>query len=78
MYLDSPFELCLICNKYVLMDQTYKECRREHRCENVQCPLMQYFLGVDSETEAGNQAKTSDVAVSSPNSRKDRVHLKVR
>ena len=60
MYLDSPFEHCPHCNEYVLMDQTCKECQREHHCKDVQCPLKQYFLGVDFEHPMGARTETSD------------------
>lgn len=60
MYLDSPFEHCPLCNEYVLMDQTCKECQQEHHCKDVQCPLKQYFLGVDFEQQMGTRTETSD------------------
>lgn len=43
---DSPIERCPVCKEYVLMDQTQKECAREHRCHmGEKCPLKPYFEG---------------------------------
>jgi hypothetical protein len=45
---DSPFEFCNVCNAYVLLDQTQRQCAREHRCRNVvKCPLQRFFTGYD-------------------------------
>lgn len=45
---DSPFTLCPRRNEMVLLDQTLKECAREHRCRDTKhCPLARYFRGVD-------------------------------
>jgi hypothetical protein len=43
---DSPIERCPVCQEYVLMDQTQKECAREHQCNmEEKCPLKSYFEG---------------------------------
>ena len=45
---DSPFEFCSICRGYVLLDQTQRECAREHRCADAAaCPLRRIFTGID-------------------------------
>ena len=45
MYVDSPLEVCPRCGKYVLLDQTLAECRREHGCSETDCPLGLHFQG---------------------------------
>jgi hypothetical protein len=45
---DSPFEFCKRCREYVLLDQTQRECMREHHCaEGSGCPLRRYFTGIE-------------------------------
>jgi hypothetical protein len=45
---DSPFDFCPRCEQMVLLDQTLKECVREHQCDEVTlCPLGNYFSGHD-------------------------------
>ena len=45
---DSPFEFCAVCREYVLLDQTKRQCAREHRCAGVaKCPLQKYFTGIE-------------------------------
>ena len=41
--IDSPFEICSVCDQYVFLDQTYEECAREHKCGHQHCPLKRYF-----------------------------------
>ncbi|MCC6196301.1 MAG: hypothetical protein IT518_17750 [Burkholderiales bacterium] len=43
---DSPFEYCHACGHYVLLDQTCRECAREHGCA-APCPLQELFTGVE-------------------------------
>ncbi|TFH44483.1 MAG: hypothetical protein E4H01_11005 [Lysobacterales bacterium] len=43
--IDSPFEICTVCDQYVFLDQTHEECAREHQCGQVHCPLKRYFAG---------------------------------
>jgi hypothetical protein len=46
--LDSPFEFCAVCREYVLLDQTQRECAREHRCTDLaDCPLRRFFDGIE-------------------------------
>lgn len=45
MYLDSSFQLCPVCNEYVLLDQTQRECAKEHGCEGKVCPFAGSFTG---------------------------------
>ena len=52
MYFDSPIELCVVCKRYVLLDQTQKECALEHQCRrDERCPLAKYFTGKSFEPE---------------------------
>ena len=45
---DSPFEFCAVCREYVLLDQTKRQCAREHRCAGMaKCPLQKYFTGIE-------------------------------
>jgi hypothetical protein len=46
--LDSPFEYCLVCREYVLLDQTQRQCEREHSCTALsKCPLQRFFTGME-------------------------------
>lgn len=49
---DSPFEICPLCNEYVFLDQTQKQCAREHHCEGVECPLNRFFATREEPEEA--------------------------
>jgi len=42
---DSPFEICPVCDEYVLLDQAQRECAREHHCKRLECPLSRFFVG---------------------------------
>jgi hypothetical protein len=42
-FFDSPFERCSVCNSYVVLDQTQRECAEEHQCVSERCPLMSFF-----------------------------------
>lgn len=45
---DSPIDRCPVCGQMVLLDQTRRECAREHGCdEALPCPLEKYFTGID-------------------------------
>jgi hypothetical protein len=45
---DSPFEYCPVCRAYVLLDQTQKQCAREHSCATaLKCPLRPFFAGME-------------------------------
>lgn len=52
--IDSPLEICPVCNEYVFLDQTQKECAREHHCKNVDCPLERFFVGREMHESAGD------------------------
>jgi len=55
---DSPFDYCKVCRSYVLLDQTHRECVREHGCDNVaECPLRRLFTGIGFGSKKG-KAKT--------------------
>ena len=51
---DSPFEFCPVCKAYVVLDQTLRECAREHQCHDVsKCPLQRFFTGIEfAETKS--------------------------
>jgi len=54
----SPFEYCPICKEYVLLDQTHRECAREHHCIDIsQCPLRQFFQGFEFHEEGKGRKK---------------------
>jgi len=46
---DSPFEYCSVCAQYVLLDQTQRQCAREHGCRG-SCPLQALFTGHEFAT----------------------------
>jgi len=55
---DSPFEFCTVCRAYVLLDQTQRQCAREHECAPASpCPLQRFFTGI--EFGRGNDAASS-------------------
>jgi hypothetical protein len=46
--LDSPFERCPVCGECVLLDQTQRQCAREHGCtDETTCPLHRWFTGTE-------------------------------
>jgi hypothetical protein len=45
--LDSPIGVCPVCRHPVLLDQTPKECAREHECSEPHCPLESAFTGIE-------------------------------
>ncbi|HEX8989095.1 MAG TPA: hypothetical protein VF816_14145 [Rhodocyclaceae bacterium] len=44
---DSPIAFCPKCKQMVLLDQTQRECKLEHECGDIECPLLNYFSGYD-------------------------------
>jgi hypothetical protein len=44
---DSPFDYCPVCKESVALDQTLRQCVREHRCNADACPLREYFTGIE-------------------------------
>ena len=55
---DSPFDHCPRCGEMVLLDQTLKECAREHRCADTSdCPLQKYFVGRDFSAPSAKSKK---------------------
>ncbi|MGE5468501.1 MAG: hypothetical protein ACM3Y9_13835 [Ignavibacteria bacterium] len=44
---DSPFAFCPKCEQMVLLDQTQRECKAEHACGDIACPLLKHFSGYD-------------------------------
>ena len=57
--IDSPFEICPVCEEYVFLDQTYQQCAREHHCGNMKCPLQRFFEGREMRNSAGDAAETA-------------------
>jgi hypothetical protein len=41
---DSPIAYCPVAPGYVLLDQTRRECAREHGCRGATCPLRRFFV----------------------------------
>ena len=45
---DSPIAACPVCGQIVVLDQTQRECAREHHCSSkTECPLQSFFTGLD-------------------------------
>ena len=54
---DSPIEPCPLCGEMVLLDQTQRECAKEHHCrKGTECPLQSYFTGIDFSVTQSKQA----------------------
>jgi hypothetical protein len=60
--IDSPIEVCPICDEYVFLDQTYGQCAREHHCGNMKCPLQRFFVGREVQESAGNDSEQAGAA----------------
>ena len=58
--IDSPLEICPVCNEYVFLDQTQKECAREHHCKNVECPLQRFFTGKEMHESGETESEPAD------------------
>lgn len=71
---DSPFEFCPVCRAYVLLDQTQRECAREHGCENAgACPLRRVFVGIDFAAGRDPAAASDPRAKSAKRTRRTRA-----
>jgi hypothetical protein len=55
--IDSPFEICPICDEYVFLDLTHRQCAREHHCGNIKCPLQRFFVGREMQNSARNSVE---------------------
>ena len=55
--IDSPLEVCPVCDEYVFLDLTQCQCAREHHCEHVKCPLARFFLGREVRVSAADDAE---------------------
>lgn len=54
---DSPIEACPVCGQMVLLDQTQRECAREHHCSTrTECPLKKFFTGIDFSVAQSKEA----------------------
>jgi hypothetical protein len=60
-FIDSPFEICPVCDDYVFLDLTQRQCAREHHCGNVKCPLQRFFVGREVQSSAGDAVETAAV-----------------
>ncbi|GMQ96074.1 MAG: hypothetical protein BMS9Abin14_573 [Gammaproteobacteria bacterium] len=56
-FIDSPFEVCPVCDQYVFLDQSYRQCAREHHCGNMKCPLERFFVGTEVQIPADQAAQ---------------------
>ncbi len=54
---DSPFAYCPKCNEMVLLDQTQRECKAEHRCGDIDCPLLSFFTGYEFRKSTANRRR---------------------
>jgi hypothetical protein len=54
---DSPFTYCPKCLEMILLDQTQRECAREHCCGKAECPLQACFCGVDFRSEEAEKGE---------------------
>ena len=62
---DSPFDYCKVCRDYVLLDQTQRQCAREHKCaDTAQCPLHRYFTGIEFDRRRAIKGHLLDLGVS--------------
>ena len=59
--IDSPFEVCPVCDEYVFLDQSHRQCAREHHCGNMKCPLERFFVGRELHNPAANDAERADI-----------------
>ncbi len=54
---DSPIESCPVCGQIVALDQTQRECAREHHCDSgTECPLRECFTGLDFRTALAKES----------------------
>jgi len=56
--IDSPLEVCPVCDEYVFLDQTQRQCARDHHCENVKCPLARFFVGREVRGSAADDVES--------------------
>lgn len=69
---DSPFEFCAACRDYVLLDQTPRQCAREHGCADpARCPLYRYFTGIEFDRR---QQKLKCLGKADPRRSSGRAH----
>jgi hypothetical protein len=67
---DSPFEFCRVCREFVLLDQTQRQCAREHACADAAaCPFRRYFTGHAFAGEPAPAAPPSPRATRRPRRR---------
>ncbi len=54
---DSPFAFCPKCKQMVLLDQTQRECKEEHACGDIECPLLTCFTGYDFKSSTTDKKR---------------------
>lgn len=61
---DSPFAYCPVCKDFVLLDQTQRECVKEHGCggDPQTCPLSRCFTGFDFHASAAGPTPVGGAA----------------
>lgn len=57
---DSPFAYCPKCKQMVLLDQTQRECKAEHGCGDIECPLLTHFSGYDFQSPTESKEEHHD------------------
>lgn len=72
---NSPLHYCPVCRQYVALDQSQRECAREHGCLPQQaCPLAHLFSvpdpGVSALSEKANETPTSTAGAEATTSRR--------
>jgi hypothetical protein len=58
--IDSPLEVCPVCDEYVFLDLTQGQCAREHHCGHIKCPLARFFVGREVQNPGGEEAENAD------------------
>jgi hypothetical protein len=49
---NSPLHYCPVCREYVPLDQSRRECAREHGCMPEACPLAHLFSAPETAVSA--------------------------
>ena len=62
-FIDSSFEICPMCDEYVFLDQTYRQCVHEHHCGNIKCPLERFFVGREVQNSASDAADAAGAEI---------------
>ncbi len=58
---NSPLHFCPVCHQYVALDQSRRECAREHGCLPQQpCPLAHLFSPPEPQAASGLRGDPED------------------